>query len=210
MPLRLAQHPGDVADVLVLGVAQVQQGQRRAGRRGGAGVVPRTPGSAALHAPGIQSVRLQSIDLDAVVGSGAIFGFQQARTRAQLPRRAHVRRITCNHDLQQRRFHRHGGAPGHSQAGGCILRRRHHDTVGEYGRRVARHPGRHPGIGFGPGRRCLGSGLRRAATQAAQRQQQRSGRECAAGHQRGHAGSSSAVAMSRQSNAATPWSRCEA
>ena len=210
MPLRLAQHPGDVADVLVLGVAQVQQGQRRAGRRGGAGVVPRTPGAAALHAPGVQGVRLQSIDLDAVVGSGAIFGFQQARARAQLPRRAHVRGVTGDHDFQQRRLHRHGGAPGHGQAGGRILRRRHHDPVGEYGRRVARHPGRHPGIGFGPGRRRLGSGLRRAAAQAQQHQQQRGDGEGAAGHQRGHAGSSSAVAMSRQSNAATPWSRCEA
>lgn len=46
----LADHPRDQAEILVLGIAEIQQRQRGGGRGGGAEMIPCAPGAVALHA----------------------------------------------------------------------------------------------------------------------------------------------------------------
>ena len=136
----------------------------------------------------------------------AVFGAQLARAGPHLPRRTHVRRIAGRHDLQHGRGHRRIGAPGHREAMGGVLRRRQHDAVGEHARRITHDAGRHAGVRL---RRARGV-LRRQRRAAGAQQQAEQRAQWHAPAQRAHSGSSSAAAISRQSNAATPRSRCEA
>ena len=65
--LRGTHHPADVADVLVLGITEVQQGQRLVGGGQRTQLVPCAPAAIALHAVDVQGIRLQAIDICSMV-----------------------------------------------------------------------------------------------------------------------------------------------
>ena len=200
-PHRLTHHPRGQADVLVLGVAEVQQRQRRSRRGRRAGVMPGAPGAVALYAPGVQGVGLQAVDVRAMVAGFAVLGLQRRTGRLDPARLAHVGRVAGDDDLQLRRADARVGAPRHRETGGRILRRRGHDAVGEAARRIAHHSLRHARVRFGLAHSLCGR--RRAGRQQHDGQQPPHSCIPCTLHSAAHSGSDSALAMSRQSNADT-------
>ncbi len=201
---RFAHHPCGQADVLVLGVAEVQQRERRSRRCRRAGVMPGAPGAVALYAPGVQGVGLQAVDVRAMVVGFAVLGLQRRTGRLDPARLAHVGRVAGDDDLQLRRADTRVGAPGHREARGRILRGRGHDTVRKAARRVTCHALGHARVRLGQAR-FLRQGRGAEAQQQRGQHPPHSRIPCTL-HSARHSGNDSAFAISRQSNAATAWS----
>ncbi|KAG1296900.1 hypothetical protein G6F64_013127 [Rhizopus arrhizus] len=191
-----------MAHVLVLGVTEVQQGQRLGGGRQRAQLVPRAPAAIALHAVDVLGIRLQAADVGTMVMRQPVFGLQCARRRTHLTDALDGRRICSQRDLQQWRLHAAIGTPGHGESGAGISRRRGDDAVRHRRRCVVAAARRHLGIRLGRRER-----QRRQRQHQAQRQAMHHVTPAHAPHS---SGSASCLAMLSQSNATTPWSSCTA
>ena len=200
----LSYDPADMTEVLVLGITEIQHGQRLASTSSGTEVLPCTPGALPLHPVGIQRVGLQAIDQRTMMLAAAVFGLQQLAARSELSHLPHVRRVASHGDFQQRRLCQWRGAPRYRETAAGILCWRRDDTVREVTGRVVPAPRRHLRIGLGSwsGPHRSSCAHQRCADQRQQRQ------PLATTSPRHHwpqsCGSDNALAMSRQSNATTP------
>ncbi len=200
----LTDHPRDQTEVLVLGIAEIQQGQRRGGCGSRAEVIPRAPGSLPLHAVRVHRVRLQPIDIGAMVMRAAVFAGERQRARPDASWQPYIRRIAGDHQFQPGSVNAGIGAPGHRKPGGRVLGGGGNDAVREAVGNIMHGTRRHLRIGFGSA-----VGRRRVNARGCDRCQQRVDR-CAPGHHGVHSFRRNVRAISRQSNAATAWSSCNA